>query len=313
MSDRQPVHAAGPATLPWWSRLARSLSLLLVLLVLLQVAVAFGILVSHRRGEAPPGRALTEAALAAGGLERVEFYSEDGVKLVGDLLGDTSRSPVVVFGHGYRDRRRGGDPLAQELLARGYAVLLFDFRGSGASGGAFSGAGALEGRDVAAALRWLERARGVPAARTAYVGFSMGAAAALMTASSLSRLAAVVLIAPYARLEDTCEARARHFLGLPLRPCFSPALAIFDKVLGVDCRQVNPVEHAAEVAPAPLLLLGAAGDWRVPPRELEAILAAARPPKEMIVLNCASHLQLGTLGPEVRQPVLEHLARFLPP
>lgn len=313
MNDQPAARSAGPATPSWWSRLARLLSVLLVLLVLVQATVAFAILISHRRGEAPPGPELTEAALAAGGLERVEFYAQDGVKLVGDLLGDPSRSPVVVFGHGYRDRRRGGDPLALELLARGYAVLLFDFRGSGASGGAFSGAGAVEGRDVAAALRWLERARGVPAARTAYVGFSMGAAAGLMAAHSLGRLAAVVLIAPYARLEDTCEARARHFLGLPLRPLFSPAMAIFDKVLGVDCRRVNPVEHAAEIAPAPLLLIGAAGDWRVPPSVLEAILAAAREPKELIVLNCASHVRLSYLGADVLQPVLEHLARFLPP
>jgi len=293
------------------ARLLRLLLLLAVLLAAVEVLVVFTILTNHKRGDQPAPNSLVAQALAAGGLERVEFYSADGTVLRGDLMGDLAADPVVVYGHGYRDRRRSGDHFARTLLASGYAVFLFDFRGSGASDGAFTGAGAIEGPDVAAALRYLESSRKVPPARTAYVGFSMGAAAGLLSRGALSRLSAVVLIAPYARLDETFEARTLRFAQSRLRPWFSPALWIFQQVLSVEVGTINPCEHAAEIAPAPLLLIGGADDWRAPRSDLERIFRNAREPKRLVLLEGTGHIDLLRMGPPVMEPVMKFLGERL--
>ncbi|MFH0946032.1 MAG: alpha/beta fold hydrolase [Planctomycetota bacterium] len=294
-------------------RILRLAALLLLLAGAAELLLVLSVMVNHRRGDEPAPEPLVRAALQAGGMERVEFYSSDGTLLVGDLMGDFVTRPVVVFGHGYRDRRRSGDPLAYALLEAGYAALLFDFRGSGASGGTFTGIGAIEGPDVEAALRFLEGSRGVRPGRTAYVGFSMGAAAGLMAAPALSRLAAVVLIAPYARMEETFEARTLRYAQSRLRPMFAPALWVFRQVLGVDSRNVNPYRHAGDLAPAPLLLIGAGGDWRAPQSDLDLIFKAAREPKKLIVLEPADHRILAGMGPGVQAPILDFLNERLPP
>lgn len=289
------------------------LAFVLVVAGLFQPALILAVLTNHRRGEAAAPASLVRQAIAAGGMEQIEFHAGDGLRLRGDLLGDVRTRPVVVFGHGYRDWRRQGDPLATELLARGYAVLLFDFRGSGASDGAFTGAGAIEAPDVRAALAHLERTRGVPPERTAYVGFSMGAAAGLLAAPALARLAAVVLIAPYTCLEETFEVRTRAVAGLPLRPVFAPALLLFDALLDVRCTDVRPVDHAALLAGVPLLVLGAADDWRVPPAGLREIVRRAGAEAVLEVLETGGHFTLARLGPEVRRPIVAFLTERLPP
>lgn len=294
------------------ARLARWILLAALLVLAAQALLALTVLTNHRRGEAAPRPDLLARAVAAGGRETVEFYTEDGLCLAGEVLGDAARRPVVVFGHGYRDRRRSGDPLASDLLERGYAVFLFDFRGSGASDGYFTGAGSIEAADVRAALLYVERVRNVPARRTAYVGFSMGAAAALLAGPALKDLAAIALIAPYARLEQTFEARTLHFGGIPLRPFFDPALFLLERVLDVRIARVNPVQHAGDAAPAPLLLLGGSSDWRAPAADLEAIRAAAGRPAELILLERQDHLDLARLGRSVREPILKFLERRLP-
>jgi hypothetical protein len=98
----------------------------------------------------------------------------------------------VIIGHGYRDNRRRADPFVPELLAGGYGVLAFDFRGSGASAGRFTAVGAVEERDVRAAVRYLVEQQGVPPGRIAVMGLSMGASATALAAPALRSLGAVV-------------------------------------------------------------------------------------------------------------------------
>lgn len=292
-------------------RAARLLTFLFVVALLAEPALVLAILTNHKRGDAPPGQSLLAQALPLGGLEQVDFPTDRGrLVLRGDLIGSLDR-PVVVFGHGYRERRRQGDPLARLLLARGYSVLPFDFRGSGDSDGAFTAIGAREQEDVRAALRFLS-SRGVTSERTAYVGFSMGAAAGLLAGDALSSLGAVVVVAPYNRLLETFETRTTRF-GLPLRPWFTPALRLFGWAQDVDPATVSPIDHVAAVSPAPLLILGARDDWRAPPAGLERLYEAAREPKQLEVLANGDHYHLSRFGAKVCAPIVRFLEEHVPP
>lgn len=296
------------------TRLRRAVTAVLlragVLYVIVQVVVVAATLFVFKV-DRPITEPLRTLAFDSGGVEQVEFRSQDGLSLRGELLGGGRRGPVVLFGHGYRASRRQGDPLAAALLKRGASILQFDFRGSGSSQGSFTTLGALEERDVAGAIRFLE-ARGVSRPRIAYVGFSMGAAAGLLAARHLNGIGAVVLIAPYSRMIDTFEKRTRQFAGLPIRPFFSPAVALFGAITRTDPMDCAPIEHVADIGSTPTLLIGGSRDWRAPIEDLFEMRARALGPCELIGIENADHEDLARLPPEVLAPILNFLEAKLP-
>ena len=107
--------------------------------------------------------------------------------------------PTVILLHGIPGYERGFD-LAQILRRAGWNVLVFHYRGSWGSQGAFSFQHVLE--DVRVALAFLRsedsrRAYRVDADRMVLIGHSLGAFAALTTTIADSRIRAVVSLALY--------------------------------------------------------------------------------------------------------------------
>lgn len=77
-------------------------------------------------------------------LQRVEFTSADGTVLVGtvDLPKGDGPFPALVYVHGSgQSTRTGGGSVAAGLIEAGYALLRYDKRGVGESGGRYSGVG----------------------------------------------------------------------------------------------------------------------------------------------------------------------------
>jgi hypothetical protein len=113
--------------------------------------------------------------------ESVRIETEDGRRLHGWFIADSTapHRPAVLVFHGNAGNVSTRVEKARLLAARGFDVLLFDYRGYGESEGAPDERGLY--RDGLAAARWLE-ARGVPASRTVYYGESLGCAVALETA-----------------------------------------------------------------------------------------------------------------------------------
>src|SRR5680860_883237 len=64
---------------------------------------------------------------------RIVFTSEDGVELSGYLFG--SGDTVLILSHMYPADQSSWYSIARESAEKGYAVLTFDFRGYGRSGG----------------------------------------------------------------------------------------------------------------------------------------------------------------------------------
>lgn len=292
-------------------RLRRALVALVALaltgLLAAQLASVLALTLRASGSARPIDRALAALALREGGRRRVRLRTDDGLVLRGDLLGDPRRRPLVVYAHGYRGSRRDGDRLAATLLARGYAVLAFDFRGSGESDGRFTTAGATEASDVAAAVRYVRRTLRLPLRRCGFIGFSMGAAAGTMAASSLRRFASIVLIAPYARLSEAFDTRMRRTVGVPAMPLLAPALLAFRAGFGVSPADVSPLDRIAGLAPAPVLLVGARDDWRAPPSVLGELFARARRPKRLVVLPRGDHRFLAGFPDSLITPVLDEL------
>ncbi|HEY0517088.1 MAG TPA: alpha/beta fold hydrolase [Solirubrobacteraceae bacterium] len=107
--------------------------------------------------------------------------------------------PCVVMGHGFSLTRHDGlADYAQRLAEAGAAVLVFDHRYLGDSGGEprqrFRKAAQLE--DWRAAVAFARSAEGVDAGRIAVWGFSFGGGHAIETAAADRAIAAVIALCP---------------------------------------------------------------------------------------------------------------------
>lgn len=165
-------------------------------------------LIRHRYDAGPlrVGRLLAEQA----GSRRYQVsYRSGSLRVTGQLTlpGRPGRSPLVVLAHGYEDPAtyRSGRALAREqayLAARGYAVLLTDYRNhAGSDREADLPVAEPLGypEDLVNAILAVRRARlsSVDAARVAVVGRSMGGGVALAGVAARPRLVdALVLYAP---------------------------------------------------------------------------------------------------------------------
>jgi dipeptidyl aminopeptidase/acylaminoacyl peptidase len=143
-------------------------------------------------------------------IEEVTFESE-GITLAGSLTTPKGEGPwpavVLITGSGAQDRDEnspgpGGLKLgifrtiADSLTRRGVAVLRYDDRGVGGSGGNLAEAG-LSGlvADVEAAVSYLRSAPGIDASRVGLIGHSEGGIIAPIVASGDREIAAIVSMA----------------------------------------------------------------------------------------------------------------------
>ena len=149
------------------------------------------------------------AAAPAARAERVEFATEDGFTLVGDLRAGKPDAPAIILLHMYKSDRKAWAPLVPKLRAAGYTVLAIDQRAHGESvvrgestlrveelpRGSFGDFVRAGPSDVAAA-RLLLAKRGLGKGKLALVGASYGCSVALLSSTSQDGIHALVLLSP---------------------------------------------------------------------------------------------------------------------
>jgi fermentation-respiration switch protein FrsA (DUF1100 family) len=127
-------------------------------------------------------------------VERAQFSSEDGVKLVGWIMpaADATNGFWLLVCHGNAGNLSQFDRPAHYAALRelGLHLFAFDYRGYGESGGTPSEHGLY--RDADAAYRYLREELGVPAERIIPFGHSLGSAVAIDLASR-ARVAGLIV------------------------------------------------------------------------------------------------------------------------
>jgi pimeloyl-ACP methyl ester carboxylesterase len=227
----------------------------------------------------------------------VTLVTEDGVRIdVVHLPGPHPRDLVIVIAHGFTMSWQR--PLTWKLVQRfnqAAAVVTFDFRGHGRSGGLCT-LGDKEIYDLDVAVRY---ARELGYARVASVGFSMGASVTLRQAALLGGVDAVVSVSspgrwyyrgtvPMRRVHFAAERRlgrafARHVLQTRISAAGWPTPL-----------PVAPAEAAAQIAPTPLLVVHGDQDIYFPPDHGQALYDAAREPKELWLIPGFGHAERHT-------------------
>ena len=214
--------------------------------------------------------------------EDVEFSSQRGdVTLSGWYLPGENDNPHLIFVHGIGSVRSGDNAvqLAARLVDQGYNVLMFDLRGHGSSEGDKVSGGYFERWDVLGAFDYLLE-RGVDPGRTGQIGligFSMGAATAIMAAAEEPRIIALVADSPYADASDLIARESARKTPFPqwLIPIFIPTAKLMAKgIYGINIGELVP-EQAVTSLKYPILVIHGTGDERIPWEHGQRVAEAA--------------------------------------
>ncbi|MCL4532335.1 MAG: alpha/beta hydrolase [Actinobacteria bacterium] len=236
-------------------------------------------------------------ALAAGGcgaaITAISAYMASGW-----FLPAVTPGVGIVLCHGCQTGRREMLSLAMALRARGFPVLLFDFRAHGESEGRWTSCGLLETRDLEGAVRYMLTRPEVKGSRVGVVGFSMGAAVSILTAARVPEIGAVAADSSFATLREVVASGYRVIWGLPSFPFASMSLWFAEKLVGVKAEAIRPLDAVASISPRPLLIIHGVADRLVPLRDAYLLYESAGEPKEIWTVPGADHVQARELDLE---------------
>jgi pimeloyl-ACP methyl ester carboxylesterase len=238
-----------------------------------------------------PDTAVPSPASVLPRAQEITLRTEDGLALgawhVSPTRGDCGITVLVMPGNGGSRELRA--PLARRLAAKGFAVLLLDYRGYGGNPGSPSENGLIS--DARAARAYLVD-HGVAPERLIYFGESLGAAVATRLAAEQPP-GALVLRSPFT---DLAAVGARHYPMLPVR------LLLRDRF---------PVTALISQVRVPTAVVYGSADAIVPPEQSAAVAAAAAGPVRVVEMVGADHNDNALLeGNELVAAVVD-LARLL--
>ncbi|MFZ2649481.1 MAG: alpha/beta hydrolase [Burkholderiaceae bacterium] len=231
--------------------------------------------------------------------EDVRLRSADGVSVSAWYLpAQQKASGTLLFLHGNAENISTHIGAVQWLPARGFNVLLLDYRGYGASQGEPSIAGAQQ--DIDSAMRYLLARDDIDTKRIVVLAQSLGGALGLhYVAHSAYRqhIRGVVIDSAFIGYRDIAREK--------LRSSWTTWLLAWPLGFSVS-GDFRPLDAAPEVAPIPLLFIHGDRDGVVPVRHSQWLFDAARPPKELWIIADAGHIQ-SLHRPEVRERLVAWL------
>ena len=251
-----------------------------IAIVALVAAVALAFLYTTQRSLIYfPGSTSPSEEILPPESEAVELHTADGLRLPGWFLpasgqqsgpgGEPIPGPAVLICNGNAGDRSHRLPLAEALTARGYAVLLFDYRGYAGNPGSPSEDGLRA--DAGAAVEALGARPEVDLERIAYFGESLGAAVAGALATERPPAALVMRSPP----PSLAEVGRHHY---PFLPIVDPLL--FDRY---------PLAEQLRAVRVPLLVLVTERDETVPAALSRRVFDAAAEPKRYVPLSASHH------------------------
>jgi len=225
--------------------------------------------------------------------EKFEFKGHAGNSLAA-LLETPDREPIAIalFSHCFTCGKdiAAASRIARSLVARGYAVMRFDFTGLGNSDGDFANTNFSSNvQDLVEAANHL-RQRGM--APALLIGHSLGGTAVLSAAQAIPECVGVVTIgapadAQHVSKQFACDIEVINKEGEAEVDLAGRKFTIKKQFL--DDISATTVEHIGRLKPA-LLVMHSPIDATVNIREAERIYVAATHPKSFVSLDDADHL-----------------------
>jgi pimeloyl-ACP methyl ester carboxylesterase len=255
-----------------------------------------------------------------------------------------ARVPAIVVLHGFGSNKNAANCATPTALytAWGYAVLRFDRRGCGESGGV-PGLNLCDEHvaDTQAAITWLQQRPEIDPGRIALQGTSFGGAIAVYTGGADPRVAAVISVGGWGDGERKLQgqhpteqgwAKFRNMLDegrrnpgmkvhrfdiVPIPPHLRTglpptALMEFHVETAQSIFDFRPDDMVAKIAPRPLVFFHAAPDSVTPTSESLEMFSRAKPPVELHLFHGVDHFLLAEGNPRVTETLRAWLATYFP-
>jgi pimeloyl-ACP methyl ester carboxylesterase len=286
------------------------LLLIIVLLVISFIAVNAGASALMRRRKPDPPDRPSNYGLE---YEEVTFESRDGLKLVGWWIPREKAVGTIIICHGQSGSMDGDTHHANELHKAGFNVFMFDFRAHGRSEGDCVTMGMYEKEDLLGALDYVCEERNI--GQVGVLGFSMGAAVALIAAALSDRICTVVADSGFGRLKRTLanSAITRGVPGFIARPFAAWVLVIAAMRTEGRIDQTDPIRWTLHIGPRPILFIYGEDDCFVPMRDVDRMASLAKGPVEVWVVDGAKHREAYKSDPaEYHRRVINWFKTYLP-
>lgn len=194
---------------------------------------------------------------------------------------------VIVGCTGYRGSKAELIGISTALWRAGFNVLLFDYHGHGAGRGAPVTLAYREVGDFFSALDYVGQR--IPGARIGVIGYSMGAAIAIMGSARRPEVRAVIADSPFATHADVVSHNVSRILHVSGRPFTTLSDFFLERRAGYRGGDVAPVRDAAAIAPRPLLVIHGTQDHMIPVSHGIRVYEAAGEPKQLWLGEGADH------------------------
>lgn len=201
----------------------------------------------------------------------------------------TNHKQVIVFAHGFYNNK--DVYLFRKLIlhfSEYFDVIAFDFRGHGKSTGLFRWT-AREEKDLEAVVDYAKEQK---YERVGVIGFSLGAAIALISASRKRDIHSVIAVSPpydfwkinyqfwkSEMWQDLKLNLGRKGLGKHILPG-NP----FEK-------KTRPIDIVDKIAPTPVFFVHGQDDWLIDPRHSKMLFERAKDPKEILIIPKTGHAE----------------------
>ncbi len=208
-------------------------------------------------------------------------------KVKGWYLPDPEATTTILVCPGYRSGMADVLGISAHLWKAGHNVLAFEYHGHGTEVGTPVTLGYREINDFLGAAAYAkERA---PQTHLGVMGYSMGAAIAIMAAARNEDVEAIVADSSFATQWSAVDYNFRRAVRVPSAPFTWVADYLLGWRAGYHFNQVEPLRDIARLAPRPILIIHGGKDSIVDPRDASLLYIAAGEPKELWVEPDANH------------------------
>jgi fermentation-respiration switch protein FrsA (DUF1100 family) len=234
---------------------------------------------------------MAAAQVTPSGAESVWFNSADGTRLNGWFFASQTKPELatMIFFHGNGGNISNVSWLARRFAKHGFNVLIFDYRGYGASDGVAAKESELYA-DGDAAVDFVMIKKGVRSEQIVLYGHSLGTAI-VSDVASRKAFGAVVLESGFSSASSVATR------ALPWLPRF---LLFLGKNRFESVRKLNSVK-------CPILIAHGDPDLTIPTSEAQLLYAAANGPKKLLIVPGAGHVVFGSAG----EPYLDQVEQFM--
>ena len=238
-----------------------------------------------------------ERRLIPEGAENVWFNSADGTRLNGWFFESQAGPEIatIIFFHGNGGNIRNVGWMGQRFAKQGFDVLLFDYRGYGASDGVASAESDLYA-DGDAAVAFVMNQKNVRPERIVLYGHSLGTAVVADVASR-GKFGAVILESGFSSASSVANT------ALPWLPQF---LHFLGKNRFESDRKLTS-------ATSPILIAHGDPDGTIPTSEAHLLFAAANEPKRLLIIPGAGHVVFGAAGEQYLNQVEQFIRSSVGP